>query len=547
MPPFSEYTIGWISALPLEMAAAMAVLDEDHGRPNQQPARDKNNYMLGRIGQHNVVIACLPAGVYGTTSAAVVAMDMVATFTHLRFSLMVGIGGGVPSIQYDIRLGDVVVGRPQGTAGGVIQYDRGKTTPGGHLNLSGSLNKPHPVLLTAVSGLHALHMKEGNRIPQILAEMAASQSQMDATFFSPGQEHDHLYAAEYAHPGSNSTCEHCDKEQLVQRPERKDSQPAVFYGTIASGNQVMKDGVTRDRLGRQLDVICFEMEAAGLMDHFPCLVIRGICDYADSHKNKAWQGYAAATAAAYAKELLCILPTTDIPPVPRLFPKAADQLSHPSFLATRDWYERDEIQLASLVPNIKYPNQDALVATSVKREEDVSICVDQALNEYFPVKPTPTDTSIVHLLSRVFALPDSQPAASHWRVQATESRTYMLRQPRTIFKQICAHSDVREWLEESFMESQPAYFIVGYRTALNAKLTWEDDDTNPRYISGERIYAICYRQISFRFLKGAESAFLAASNYWNLFSDGRGAGSNEDFLNVDIPDDDGDENWGMLV
>jgi nucleoside phosphorylase len=81
----------------------------------------------------------------------------------------------------------------------------------------------------------------------------------------------------------------------------------VHYGLIASGNQVMRHGGTRDRLRRELDVLCFEMEAAGLMDRFPCLVIRGICDYADSHKNKCWQAYAAATAAAYAKELLGVI------------------------------------------------------------------------------------------------------------------------------------------------------------------------------------------------------------------------------------------------
>ena len=69
----------------------------------------------------------------------------------------------------------------------------------------------------------------------------------------------------------------------------------------------MKHGITRDRLAEQEDIICFEMEAAGLMDNFPCLVIRGICDYADSHKNKIWQQYAAAVAAAYAKALLLVI------------------------------------------------------------------------------------------------------------------------------------------------------------------------------------------------------------------------------------------------
>jgi nucleoside phosphorylase len=73
-------------------------------------------------------------------------------------------------------------------------------------------------------------------------------------------------------------------------------------------NQVMRHGHTRDRLGRELHVLCFEMEAAGLINKFPCLVIRDICNYSDLHKNKRWQSYAAATAASYAKELLHTIP-----------------------------------------------------------------------------------------------------------------------------------------------------------------------------------------------------------------------------------------------
>jgi len=70
----------------------------------------------------------------------------------------------------------------------------------------------------------------------------------------------------------------------------------------------MKDADARDRLAEKEGVLCFEMEAAGVMDRFPCVVIRGICDYSDTHKNDIWQGYAAATAAAYAKELLGVIP-----------------------------------------------------------------------------------------------------------------------------------------------------------------------------------------------------------------------------------------------
>ena len=82
----------------------------------------------------------------------------------------------------------------------------------------------------------------------------------------------------------------------------------VHYGLIASADQLMKDAIARDRLIKEHDILYFEIEAAGLINNFPCVVIRGICDYSDSHKNDAWQGYAAVTAASYAKELLGIIP-----------------------------------------------------------------------------------------------------------------------------------------------------------------------------------------------------------------------------------------------
>ena len=90
------------------------------------------------------------------------------------------------------------------------------------------------------------------------------------------------------------------------RERREDTSPEIHYENIASGNQVIQHGL--DRLRDDLDVLCFEMEAAGLMPDFPCFVICGICDYADSHKNNEWQGYAAATASAFAKDLYVIAP-----------------------------------------------------------------------------------------------------------------------------------------------------------------------------------------------------------------------------------------------
>ena len=123
----------------------------------------------------------------------------------------------------------------------------------------------------------------------------------------PGIEHDKLFEADYDHPVGKASCIECDIGRLVRRPDREGRRPVVHYGLVASGNQVVRDGRTRERLRREMNVLCFEMEAAGLMDDFPCLVVRGICDYADNHKNKHWQPYAAATAAAYAKELLHII------------------------------------------------------------------------------------------------------------------------------------------------------------------------------------------------------------------------------------------------
>src|SRR5205085_8648875 len=114
-----DYTVGWICALPSELTAAMAMLDERHSALGQHPA-DHNHYTLGRMGQHNVVIAGLPVGQKGNNSAATVATRMRYSFEGIRFGLMVGIGGGVPSKEHDIRLGDVVVSKPGPQNGGVV-------------------------------------------------------------------------------------------------------------------------------------------------------------------------------------------------------------------------------------------------------------------------------------------------------------------------------------------------------------------------------------------------------------------------------------------
>jgi nucleoside phosphorylase len=138
----NDYTVGWVCALPVELVAAQEMLDEEHPDLEHDSAdNDENLYALGSIGGHNVAIVCLPAGRIGNNPAAAVATQMRATFKKIRLGLMVGIGGGVPSAEADVRLGDVVVSQPHGTFAGVVQYDAGKTTPSG-FERTGSLNSP---------------------------------------------------------------------------------------------------------------------------------------------------------------------------------------------------------------------------------------------------------------------------------------------------------------------------------------------------------------------------------------------------------------------
>lgn len=305
-----DYHVGWIAALPLEGAAALDMLDEEHEHI-LQANQDDNNYFLGRIGLHNVVITVLPY--MGSIPAAVVAAQMRNTFPSLRFVLLVGIGGGAPTPAHDIRLGDVIVSRPTGQHSGVIQYDFGKTLHEGRFKITGSLNRPSAILLTATSSLEARHRRQGrSQISAILEEIGQKDSNRQEACSPPANAADELFEPSYAHARpTDRSCDDCDRRHLVMtRPLRMNSQPMIHYGLIASANQVMRDALTRDRLSAELDVLCFEMEAAGLMNYFECLVIRGICDYSDSHKNKQWQEYAAATAAAYAKELLMMISPT---------------------------------------------------------------------------------------------------------------------------------------------------------------------------------------------------------------------------------------------
>jgi nucleoside phosphorylase len=301
------YAIAWVAALPIERAAATALLNHRHEEPDgfDQHANDANAYDWGEVGQHNVVIASLPAGVYGTTSAAITASHLLSSLPHIRIGLLVGIGGGIPRPGRDIRLGDIVVSQPDGQNGGVVQYDLGKAKVNQTWERKGSLNMPPPVLLNALGKLQAEHEIEEPKITELLQELIRKYPRMKKHYVHQGGENDRLFSSDYEHAGG-STCDACDSSQEVERPERETTDPEIHYGTVASGNTLVKDAAVRDIILQKVgeECLCVEMVAAGLMNTFPCLVIRGICDYADSHKNDRWQRYAAAVAAAFAVELL---------------------------------------------------------------------------------------------------------------------------------------------------------------------------------------------------------------------------------------------------
>ncbi|KAH8665292.1 nucleoside phosphorylase domain-containing protein [Tricladium varicosporioides] len=299
----SSYTVGWLCALPTsELVAARKMLDERH-KPCQVPNDDENSYTFGSINGHNIVIACLPPGLPGKVSALRLTQPLARSFPNMKIHLFVGIGGGVPrnpplpEPQKDIHLGDVVVGWPE-TKGvpAVVQYDLRKALEDGTGEQLGILDKPERRLLNALGTLLANHIEKETRFEEHLQKVD--------TFSHPGLENDKLFKSNYRHQGG-TTCSSCEDIYLVERPRRHNTDLVFHQGTILSGDLVLKDAQLRDKLSEEnYGAICFEMEAAGVMDEKHCLIIRGIADYSDSHKNDRWHDYAAATAASFAKEFL---------------------------------------------------------------------------------------------------------------------------------------------------------------------------------------------------------------------------------------------------
>ncbi|KAL6701426.1 nucleoside phosphorylase domain-containing protein [Trichoderma pleuroticola] len=199
---------------------------------------------------------------YGISSAAGVAKDIMHSFPNIRVSLIVGIRGGAPSKKHNIRLGDIMVSAPRDGRGGVF---------------------------------HSQYKSNGYSLEEEIINILRKKPRLQKKYSRPDPSSNRLYQSRVVHPIDNdlSCVVSCDKDNLV-----------IHYGVIASGNQLIKDTLIKNKLAAEEDILCFKMEAAGLINYFPCLVIYGICNYSNSHKNKEWQSYAAMAAAVYTKDLL---------------------------------------------------------------------------------------------------------------------------------------------------------------------------------------------------------------------------------------------------
>ncbi|KAF7558202.1 hypothetical protein G7Z17_g10 [Cylindrodendrum hubeiense] len=335
-----EFHIAIICALPIEADAITLLFDhlwDDDDNPYGRTPGDTNTYTTGRIGLHNVVLFVLPN--MGISGAAAATVGLRSSYRSLELALLVGICGGVPKIAGDDAfLGDVVVSKT------IVQYDYGRQYPGNFAmkktveDSLGRANKDIRSLLASFEtrrGMKLLQTKATEHLKRLQKAAATNNLQSGGRrrrkqpdYVYPGIAEDKLYPPEYTHVhrescelclgGSGDFCllaskascadTKCDEAKLVTREfpfeDGESYIPEIFIGNIGSGNAVMKSGQDRDRIAATHDLIAFEMEGAGAWDEVPCIVIKGICDYADSHKNKIWQDFAAATAASVAKAVL---------------------------------------------------------------------------------------------------------------------------------------------------------------------------------------------------------------------------------------------------
>ncbi|KAK5625857.1 hypothetical protein RRF57_001573 [Xylaria bambusicola] len=334
-PHRNDITVAVICALPLEANAVLAVFNNHWDIQSfGNLETDKNAYSLGRIGCHNVVLVHMPG--MGRAAAATVAASCRTSFPSIRVALIVGICGAIPfhNLSTEILLGDVII------SDRLVVYDFGRQFPDKFVrkdDMHDSARKPPEEIQNFLSKMkvpmhhNRLQDSTGSYLKTLVeSKLAPYPGAKEDRLFQPSYRHQHQKASECFQCASTepfngvvcdtartSTCNPlgCDPTRLVVR--RRHSQiinnfntwlPLIHFGAYASGDTVMKSGEHRDQIAEREQVIAFEMEGAGVWEILPCVIIKGVCDYADSHKNKQWQNYAAVTAAACLKAFLEVWP-----------------------------------------------------------------------------------------------------------------------------------------------------------------------------------------------------------------------------------------------
>lgn len=200
-----------------------------------------------------------------------------------------------------------------------MNYQFGSSVQGKKFEHRGMLNSPPRILLSAVAKFRSYIGKESevhNLIQRTIDNVDQESKRLFSSYNRPPPSTDVLYRSSFIHANRRVPCrKSCPvvKENVVQRSSReRGNWPEFHYGTIGSADNLMRDADTRDTLALEEGVLCVEMESTGLMNTgYQCIVIRGISDYADTHKNDEWHGYAAAAAATYAKILLGLIAPGD--------------------------------------------------------------------------------------------------------------------------------------------------------------------------------------------------------------------------------------------
>ncbi|PYH31554.1 5'-methylthioadenosine/S-adenosylhomocysteine nucleosidase family protein [Aspergillus neoniger CBS 115656] len=303
-----SFTVGWICSLLIEYIAACNVLDETFPDTTHVllGKGDCRAYTLGRIGKHNVVIVCLPAESPGVVSASAVETTLRITFPSIQFSLLVGIAGAAAGSKEDVRLGNVVIGTR------IVPYEFGKVTHHG-FQYTGHCPRPPAILHNRVNTFKYKSLLELD-IGHLVQDKARLLPIPLRHLFRRPELEDRLYNSDYVH-GEHCDCQKrtvYDSSLLVARePRLGTSEVRVHSGTIASGDKLIKNAQTRNDLGNTFSALCLDMESAGLSRG--SMTIRGIDNYADSHKCDRWQGYVAMAAAVCAAEFLKMVPVSDGP------------------------------------------------------------------------------------------------------------------------------------------------------------------------------------------------------------------------------------------